>query len=74
MTELNLMPGTEVYITVSDGTKMQTQPMIFHGIINFGLPAIVGIKKGLAVDKYIIIPMSQVIQINYDEKITLQKL
>jgi len=74
MTELNLIPGTQIYITVSDGSKMQTQPMIFHGIINFGLPAIVGIKKGLAVDTYIIIPINQVIQIHFDEKITLQKL
>jgi hypothetical protein len=74
MTELNLTPGQKIYITISDGSKLSTQLMTFQGIINFGLPMIVGINKGLAVDTYIMIPINQIIQIHYDEKLTIQKI
>jgi len=73
-TQIELVPGMDLYVTISDGTKMVTNNMVFVGLINFGLPCIVGKKTGIAVDTTIIIPMSQIMQIHFDEKLTLSKL
>ena len=70
-----------MFFNYDGGCQMATQKryrstnnMVFVGLINFGLPCIVGKKTGIAVDTTIIIPMSQIMQIHFDEKLTLSKL